>query len=226
MNDSAPPTVLSPGQIQETVERILSAGTLPPIVQAGHPALRQRAAAYDGQLPGDQLDRLITLMRQVMHEAPGVGLAAPQLGIPLQLAVLEDHYDVDPEAAAVRNREPLDFLAILNPRYTPVGTGRAAFYEGCLSLNGLQAVVARPDTVLLDFETPDGAARQRRFAGWQARIVQHETDHLHGILYVDRAQLRSLSSNAEYAAHWAEPGIGRAQAGLGFDDGPAGLSAP
>ena len=226
MNHSAPPTALSPGQIQETVERILSAGTLPSIVQAGHPALRQRAAAYDGQLPGDQLDRLITLMRQVMHEAPGVGLAAPQLGIPLQLAVLEDHYDVDPEAAALRNREPLDFLAILNPRYTPVGTGRAAFYEGCLSLNGLQAVVARPDAVLLDFETPDGEARQRRFAGWQARIVQHETDHLHGILYVDRAQLRSLSSNAEYAAHWAEPGIGRAQAGLGFDDGPIGLSAP
>ncbi|MHC6593726.1 peptide deformylase [Arthrobacter sp. C152] len=224
MTSTAPPTAATAEQIVETVERILSAGSLPPIVQAGHPALRQRAARVDGQLSAGQLDRLVTVMRQVMHEAPGVGLAAPQLGIPLQLAVLEDHYDVDPAAAALRNREPLDFLAIVNPRYTPVGPGLASFYEGCLSLNGLQAVVARPDTVLLDFETPDGNARQQEFTGWQARIVQHETDHLNGILYIDRAQLRSLSSNAEYAAHWAEAGIGKAREGLGFDDGPAGLS--
>jgi peptide deformylase len=220
MSHNPPATSLNDEQIRETVDRILSAGTLPPIVQAGHPALRQRAAAFDGQLSPDQLDRLLALMRQVMHEAPGVGLAAPQLGIPLQIAVVEDQYDVDPEAAALRKRTPLEFLALVNPRYTPLGTEQASFYEGCLSLNGLQAVVARPGTVLLDFQAPDGSGLQREFTGWQARIVQHETDHLNGILYVDRAQLRSLSSNAEYAAHWAEAGIGKAQAGLGFDAGP------
>ncbi|ACL39910.1 formylmethionine deformylase [Pseudarthrobacter chlorophenolicus A6] len=226
MTFPAPSTDLTAEQIRETVDRILSAGTLPPIVQAGHPALRQKAAPFDGQITPEQLARLIELMRQVMHEAPGVGLAAPQLGIPLQLAVLEDKYDVDHEAAALRNRAPLDFLAILNPSYTPAGPDRAAFYEGCLSLNGLQAVVSRPQAVLLDFVRPDGGAERRGFSGWQARIVQHETDHLNGILYVDRAQLRSLSSNAEYAAHWAEPGIGKAREGLGFDDGPAGISVP
>jgi len=224
MSQSPPETAHTAEHIRETVERILSAGTLPPIVQAGHPALRQRAAAFDGQLPDDQLERLIALMRQVMHEAPGVGLAAPQLGIPLQLAVIEDQYDVDPEAAALRHRSPLDFLAVLNPRYTPLDLGVASFYEGCLSLNGLQAVVARHENVLLEFTTPDGTAVKRGFSGWQARIVQHETDHLDGVLYVDRAQLRSLSSNAEYAAHWAEAGIGKAQQGLGFDAGPAGIS--
>ncbi|MFF1254269.1 peptide deformylase [Pseudarthrobacter sp. NPDC058329] len=224
MSQSLSGTAYTAEQIRETVERILSAGTLPPIVQAGHPALRQRAAAYDGQLSFDQLERLITLMREVMHEAPGVGLAAPQLGIPLQLAVVEDQYDVDPEAAALRHRSPLDFLAVLNPRYTPMGHGLASFYEGCLSINGLQAVVSRHNNVLLEFQTPDGAAAQREFSGWQARIVQHETDHLNGVLYLDRAQLRSLSSNAEYAAHWAEPGISKAQEGLGFDAGPAGIS--
>ncbi|MDQ0869351.1 peptide deformylase [Arthrobacter sp. V1I9] len=225
MSQSLPETAYTAEQIRENVELILSAGALPPIVQAGHPALRQRAAAFDGQLSDDELERLITLMRQVMHEAPGVGLAAPQLGIPLQLAVMEDQYDVDPEAAALRRRSPLDFLAVLNPRYTPLGPGVASFYEGCLSLNGLQAVVARHENVLLEFQSPDGAAIQREFSGWQARIVQHETDHLQGVLYVDRAQLRSLSSNAEYAAHWAEPGISKAQQGLGFDSGPAGISA-
>jgi peptide deformylase len=224
MSQSAPVTDLTADQIRDTVEQVLSAGTLPPIVQAGHPALRQRAAAFDGQVSDDQLNRLISLMRQVMHEAPGVGLAAPQLGIPLQLAVMEDKFDVDAEAAAVRHRSPLDFLAVINPRYTPLNAGLASFYEGCLSLNGLQAVVARHAKVLLTFQAPDGAEVQREFSGWQARIVQHETDHLNGVLYVDRAQLRSLSSNAEYAARWAEPGIGKAQQGLGFDAGPAGIS--
>lgn len=212
----SPHTPFTPAQIRERVEQILTAGALPPIVQAGHPVLRQHAAAVDGQISDTELQQLIGLMRNVMHEAPGVGLAAPQIGVPLQLAVLEDQFDVDPESAAIRHRTPLDFLAILNPRYTPLGTETAAFFEGCLSLSGLQAVVVRHDRVLLRFEAPDGRGTEQEFAGWQARIVQHETDHLQGTLYVDRAELRSLSSNAEYAANWAEPGIGKARAGLGF----------
>ncbi|WP_332761236.1 peptide deformylase [Pseudarthrobacter sp.] len=216
MTAVSPPTSFTPARLRERVQEILSAGSLPPIVQAGNPVLRQRAASFDGQISAGELDQLIALMRDVMHEAPGVGLAAPQLGIPLQLAVLEDQYDVDPEAAALRHRSPLEFLTIINPHYTAVGTESAAFFEGCLSLTGLQAVVVRPERVLLRFDTPGGLASEQEFEGWQARIVQHETDHLHGTLYVDRAELRSLSSNAEYAANWAEPGIGKARAALGF----------
>ncbi|MEE2569127.1 peptide deformylase [Pseudarthrobacter sp. J64] len=209
-----------PQGIRDAVLALLDAGTLPPIVQAGHPALRQPAVEFDGQLSGPELERFIDLMRTVMHEAPGVGLAAPQLGIPLQVAVLEDLYPLDPEVAAARNRQPLEFFAVLNPMYRAVGTETAAFYEGCLSLNGLQAVVIRPAKVELDFRTPDGRAMQRTFEGWQARIVQHETDHLAGTLYIDKAELRSLSTNSEYAARWAEPGIGKAREGLGFLPGP------
>lgn len=202
--------------IREAVLELLDSGTLPPIVQAGHPVLRQAAVEFDGQLTASELERFIGLMRTVMHEAPGVGLAAPQLGIPLQLAVLEDLYPLDPEIAATRNRKPLDFLAVVNPRYRPAGDDTAAFYEGCLSLNGLQAVVVRPERVVLDYHTPAGKEMHQEFEGWQARIVQHETDHLAGMLYIDRAELRSLSTNSEYAARWAEPGIGKARAGLGF----------
>jgi len=216
MTAVSPPASLSPAHLRERVQEILSTGSLPPVVQAGHPVLRQHAAPFDGQISSGELQQLIALMREVMHEAPGVGLAAPQLGIPLQLAVLEDQYDVDPEAAAVRHRSPLEFLAIINPRYTAVGTGTAAFFEGCLSLSGLQAVVARQERVMLRFDTADGLSSKQEFHGWQARIVQHETDHLHGILYIDRAELRSLSCNSEYAANWAEPGIGKARAALGF----------
>jgi peptide deformylase len=178
--------------------------------------LRQLAAPFTGQLSGAELGQLIDLMRSVMHKAPGVGLAAPQLGIPLQLAVLEDQFVVDAEVAAARGREPLPFFAMLNPSYQPLGGSTVAFYEGCLSLHGLQAAVSRPETVRLDFTAPDGSAQQREFSGWQARIVQHETDHVHGILYLDRAELRSISNNAEYSARWAQPDISLARKELGF----------
>ncbi|MEO5780471.1 peptide deformylase [Arthrobacter sp. PAMC25284] len=216
MPSEAPPTDFSVARIHETVQQMLGAGVLPPVVQAGHPVLRQAAALFDGQLNAEELGQLIHLMRSVMRRAPGVGLAAPQLGIPLQVAVLEDEFDVDPEAAAVRGREPLPFFAMLNPHVRPSGTASVAFYEGCLSVNGLQAAVARPENVEVDFTAPDGTRQQRSFSGWQARIVQHETDHLHGILYLDRAELRSLSNNAEYSARWAQPDIGRARQELGF----------
>jgi peptide deformylase len=178
--------------------------------------LRQLAAPYTGQLNDAELGQLIDLMRSVMHKAPGVGLAAPQLGIPLQVAVLEDQFAVDAEVAAVRGREPLPFFAMLNPSYEPLGGSTVAFYEGCLSINGLQAAVSRPETVRLDFTSPDGSTQQREFSGWQARIVQHETDHVHGILYLDRAELRSISNNAEYSARWAQPDISLARRELGF----------
>lgn len=218
-----PTADVSAERIRETVDAVLGSGVLPPIVQVGHPVLRHHAVPFSGQLDAAELGRLIDVMRRVMHKAPGVGLAAPQLGIPLQIAVLEDRFDVDPDVAVVRGREALPFFAMLNPRYEPLGTARKAFYEGCLSLNGLQAAVLRPESVRLDFTAVDGSAQQRNFTGWQARIVQHETDHLHGIIYLDRAELRSLSSNAEYSDRWAQPDITHARQGLGFlPDEPAG----
>jgi peptide deformylase len=220
MSPDAKPTDFSAAQIHETVQQILTAGVLPPIVQAGHPILRHVAAPYAGQLSDAELGQLIDLMRSVMHKAPGVGLAAPQLGIPLQLAVLEDQFEVDAEVAAVRGREPLAFFAMLNPSYSPLGDSNVAFYEGCLSVSGLQAAVSRPESVRLDFLAPDGTRRQRDFTGWQARIVQHEADHLHGVLYLDRAELRSISCNTEYSARWAQPDISLARRELGFLPGP------
>ncbi|MFJ5696825.1 peptide deformylase [Arthrobacter sp. NPDC093139] len=216
MSHASPPTSYSAARIRETVQELLAMDALPPIVQAGHPVLRQRSAPFEGQLNAAELSELIGLMRKVMHEAPGVGLAAPQLGIPLQLAVLEDQFDIDKDAAAARSRTPLEFFAMLNPSYSPLPSGTAAFFEGCLSLSGLQAVVERPESVRLAYQTPSGDSMAREFTGWQARIVQHETDHLHGTLYIDRAELRSLSTNSEYAARWAEPGIDRARRELGF----------
>lgn len=213
---SSPAADFNPLQIRDAVRRLLDSEELPAIVQAGHPVLRQHAAPYDGQLDDVELLAFIDRMRDAMHAAPGVGLAAPQVGIPLQLAVLEDKYEIDPVSASVRHREPLEFFAIVNPKYLPLGTETSAFYEGCLSVQGYQAVVDRHSNVELSFLTPAGEPVEEWFSGWQARIVQHETDHLHGVLYLDRAEIRSLASNAEHTARWASPDIDEARRSLGF----------
>lgn len=202
--------------LKQSVAAILETGTLPAIVQAGHPVLRARALPFTGQLTGPELSALISIMTETMRAAPGVGLAAPQIGIPLQLAVLEDQYEVSADNAAARLREPLELFTILNPRYTPVGPELASHYEGCLSMSGWQAVVDRAATVDLAYDDENGAARTARFTGWQARIVQHETDHLSGTLYIDKAHPRSLASNANYGEFWANPDVVAAKAGLNF----------
>lgn len=189
---------------------------LVPIVQLGHPALRRAALPFDGELDAAELEALIALMRRVMHAAPGVGLAAPQLGIPLQIAVLEDTYDIAGEAAEVRERTPLPFFTIINPRYEADGDTSAEFFEGCLSFEGYQGVVRRHASVVLDYTDEQSRQHMERFTGWQARIVQHETDHLYGTVYVDRMLTRSLCSNSEYARRWASPDIGEARRVLGF----------
>ena len=190
--------------------------SLPRIVQLGHPVLRMRASEFEGQLDGDLLRGFLAVMRDTMHAAPGVGLAAPQIGIPLRLAVMEDAFPIDPDIGAEREREPLAYFAALNPAYRAVGTRAAAFYEGCLSFEGFQGVVERPADVAASYTTPEGQAVERRLSGWQARIFQHETDHLDGTVYVDKTLTRSLCTHAEYAARWADPGIDRARRGLGF----------
>lgn len=212
----APQSDWTSARIAEAAAELVAADSLPPIVQAGHPVLRTRALPFDGQLDDELLEALILLMRRTMHAAPGVGLAAPQIGLPLRLAVLEDTWAADEEAARARDRVPLPFAAMLNPGYVPLGDRRAGFYEGCLSVRGYTAVVRRAAAVRARWTAPDGTAHTAEFTGWQARIVQHETDHLAGTLYLDKAEPRSLCTNEEYTARWAQPTPERAARTLGF----------
>ncbi|MEO5832574.1 MAG: peptide deformylase [Nakamurella sp.] len=200
----------------DRVDRLLAGPRPLPIVPAGLPVLRHPADRYDGQLDDEVLTALVEAMRETMHAAPGVGLAAPQIGVGLQIAVLEDPAAVTADIAVARDRQPLDFLVLINPRYTPVGDTRTFFYEGCLSVPGFQAAVDRPAAVHLTAAAADGSAIDSQYHGWQARIVAHETDHLAGMLYLDRADLRSLAENSLYQALWAGPSIEPARKGLGF----------
>ena len=203
--------------LAERVEELLAAGGPLPIVAAGDPVLRRVAEPFDGQLEPALLTRFVEALRVTMHAAPGVGLAAPQVGVGLRIAVIEDPAPVPDEVRVARGRVPQPFRVLVNPRYEPVGTGRAAFYEGCLSVPGWQAVVARHAEVRLVARDEHGRAVDEVFTGWPARIVQHETDHLDGALYLDRAEPRSLASGAAMAELWAQPTPERAAAALGFD---------
>lgn len=207
------------GDIAHRVEQLLAGPHPLPIVTAGDPVLRTPAPRYDGQLDDVLLADLIVAMRETMHAAPGVGLAAPQIGVPLALAVLEDAAAVPPAVADARDRRPLPFRAIVNPSYDAIGTDRAAFYEGCLSVPGYQAVTVRAHRVRLRCVDEHGAAVDEELSGWPARIVAHETDHLAGVLYLDRAELRSLASTGEYLSRWSQPDPDAAGLGLGFAPG-------
>ena len=199
------------------VEMLLEGPRPLPIVQAGHPVLRRTARPYTGELDGGLLDDLIAEMRRTMHEAPGVGLAAPQVGLCLALAVIEDPGGLDGEIADARERSPVPFRVIVNPGYAPVTEERVAFYEGCLSVRGWQAVTPRWRAVRLTCQDEVGRDVDEVLTGWPARIVQHETDHLAGRLYLDGARLRSLTDETN-AMRWAgEPVPERAARELGFD---------
>ncbi|MFI7587063.1 peptide deformylase [Spongisporangium articulatum] len=202
-------------ELTRQVQELLAAPRPWTVTQVGEPVLRRPAARYDGQLPDDLLAELLDAMRAHLPGV-GVGLAAPQVGVPLALAVIEDPAEVPEEIALARERPPQPFLELVNPVVTAVGDERRSFYEGCLSVDGLTAVVARWHRVQLAAADRSGRGYELELTGWPARIAQHETDHLNGTLYLDRAELRSLSTTAVYATHWAAPTPGPSAAELGF----------
>ncbi|MEU3513378.1 peptide deformylase [Streptomyces longwoodensis] len=203
--------------LAERVEELLSTAGPLPIVAAGDPVLRAGTVRYDGQLGPALLARFVEALRVTMRAAPGVGLAAPQVGVELRIAVVEDPAPVPEEVRVARGRVPLPFRVLVNPSYEPVGTARAAFFEGCLSVPGWQAVVARPAEVRLTGADEHGRPLDELVTGWPARIVQHETDHLDGTLYLDRAETRSLSSQDAVVERWSQPTPEHAARELGFD---------
>lgn len=180
------------------------------IVQAGHPALRRRAVTARGRIDPDLLGELAAAMTVTMRAAPGVGLAAPQVGLPLSFYVIEDAFASEPgedEEDDLLERRPLALRALLDPRVEPVGTQRVYAFEGCLSVDGWQSIVPRSRRVRLRGVEllPGGDLREveEEHTGWTARILQHETDHLAGTLCHDVCVPRSFI-DAEYGPHYAD----------------------
>jgi peptide deformylase len=177
------------------------------IVQAGEPVLRAQARELTREeIISDEIQRLIRDMRETMRDAPGVGLAAPQVGMALQLAVIEDREELlsslPAQELVEKERQAVPFHVIINPEITLLGDDRADFYEGCLSLAGFSAVVRRARRVRVAYLNEHGEPQSVEASGWYARILQHEIDHLRGTLYIDRMETRTFTSLDNWSRFW------------------------
>lgn len=192
-----------------------------PVVQIGDPVLRSRASEVPPEaIPTPDFQALVQRMIATMRAAPGVGLAAPQVGVPWRLIVLEDrpeYVDRLTEGERLeRGRVPFGVRVLVNPVLRAVADERATFFEGCLSVAGFVALVDRASEVEVRALDEGGVPRTWRVKGWPARILQHEVDHLDGTLYVDRMKTRSFSTAELAKARFGGKAIAEIQRDLGL----------
>lgn len=179
------------------------------ICAVGDPVLRQAARRLTREeILEARVQELIAHMRETMRDAPGVGLAAPQIGIGLQMAVIEDRPEYSAALTArqldERERKPVPFHVIINPVLHLESEPEVEFFEGCLSLTGFSALVPRAARVRVECLDDHGEPQVIRASGWYARILQHEIDHLNGTLYLDRMRTRTFTSFDNLARHWKD----------------------
>lgn len=158
------------------------------IARMGHPVLLRRCdPVADPGAP--EIRRLVADMMETMEDAPGVGLAAPQVFQPLRLFVFRipgDRSGVDPADSPVGNS------VLINPELELIGDDRVLGWEGCLSIPGMRGAIPRAERVRYRGVDCDGNMVTREVSGFHARVVQHEYDHLDGILYTMRMNDFSL----------------------------------
>lgn len=171
------------------------------IITPQNPTLRQRAAPV--RRFDDELQRLIDAMIFTMREAEGVGLAAPQVDRSLRLAVIETVPDYDEEGVEIPDSREL--FVIVNPEITWKSRQKVDGIEGCLSIPGYVGEVSRHRAIRVRALDRHGKPFTLRLKDWDARIFQHEIDHLDGVLYIDRlTDPDNFWTEADYAALVAE----------------------
>lgn len=196
------------------------------IVQTGDPVLRRRAMEVPAErITTPEMRELVKKMIATMRAAPGVGLAAPQVGVPLRVIVLEDREElmVNLTAEERRERERVVFptKTIFNPVLASLpsekaGAEKVTFFEGCLSVKGFVGLVERDAEVEVTGLDENAQPVRWRVRGWPARILQHEVDHLDGALYIDRMLTRSFSTAEHAKALYAGKPIAEVRSALGL----------
>lgn len=148
-----------------------------PIIAYGDPVLRKRAVPIEQGYPG--LSELIANMYDTMYASHGVGLAAPQVGVSIRLFITD--------GAPFEEEEVKDFKQVfINPRIIEEDGDPWKFNEGCLSIPHIREDVSRKEGVLIEYQDEQWIQRRERFTGLAARIIQHEYDHIEGVLFTDR----------------------------------------
>ena len=152
------------------------------IIRMGHPTLRTPARPLtDAEITSPDTRRLVDDMIDTLHHAGGIGLAAPQIDVPVRLAIIE----IDPEASRYGDIPPMPLTVFVNPRIEVVDEASAGFWEGCLSVPGFYENVERPERVRVRALDRDGNPFDEVYEGLLAVCIQHECDHLNGKLFVD-----------------------------------------
>jgi peptide deformylase len=151
-----------------------------PVLKMGHPLLRQVAAAV-ADFHGGQLQQLIADMDDTMRSLSGAGIAAPQIGVSLRVVIFE--VTENPRYPHVA---PIPYTVLINPEVTALDATEEQGWEGCLSVPGMRGLVPRARRVRYRGFDLSGAPIDRTVEGFHARVVQHEVDHLDGILYPQR----------------------------------------
>jgi len=176
-----------------------------PIIRAGHPVLRQIAKPVDDPT-APEIAQLVEIMERRMAEAGGVGLAAPQIAVSKRVVLF---FVPDRRLSGLDGDYPLPLTALINPVIEKLGDETDVDWEGCLSLPGLRGLVPRHTHIRYTGYTPAGEFIDRQVSGFHARVVQHEFDHLDGVLYPGRmTDLLSLGFTEEIAARMEEEAFG------------------
>jgi len=153
-----------------------------PVLKMGHPLLRQVAEPVR-TFDAVQLQALLTDMEDTMRALNGAGIAAPQIGVSLRVVIFEMR-----ENPRYPHVAPIPFTVLINPVLEPIGTEREEGWEGCLSVPGLRGVVPRYRRLRYRGLNAQGESFEREVEGFHARVVQHEVDHLDGVLYPQRVE--------------------------------------
>jgi peptide deformylase len=171
------------------------------VVRMGHPVLRRPADPLaPAALATEETARLIADMIDTLHDYGGIGLAAPQIGEPVRLAVVE----IPEEGSRYGELPGMPLTVFVNPKITVLDPDARGFWEGCLSVPGLRGYVERPQKIRVDYLDGVGTARSIELDGFLATVFQHEFDHLDGILYIDRiADTRLLAYEEEFLRYLA-----------------------
>jgi len=172
------------------------------VARMGHPVLRRRARALErADLKSSAIQKLIDDMIDTMAEYHGIGLAAPQVheGVRIFIAGMQEEAADDEEEPGIL---PVPFI---NPEIVPLGGEQETDWEGCLSIPDIRGKVPRYARVKIRGLDREGTRRELQLAGFQARVVQHENDHLDGVLFLDRmTSFDTLTFLDEYGKHWRD----------------------
>lgn len=157
-----------------------------PIVAYGDPVLRKKATVISSDYPN--LKELIADMHETMYNAYGVGLAAPQIGLPIRLFLVDTSPFSEDEALSVEEQEQLkDFkCTFINAKILEEDGDEWAFNEGCLSIPNIREDVFRQPKIKIQYQDEEFNEHVKEFDGLIARVIQHEYDHIEGILFTDK----------------------------------------